>query len=69
MKMIEVTKEEFFAYVNGAPFDIHPRSERDKSVWETRSRVVIGESTPGYMCRGPTAFYLTEDSIASVRRG
>lgn len=47
--MIEVTKEQFFRVIG--PMDVHPKSERDFSSWETRDRDVVGRTTPGYMCR------------------
>ena len=44
--MVVVTREQFFAYVG--PRDIIPRPEREYSVWETRSRTLVGMTTPGY---------------------
>lgn len=58
MQMIEVTKEEFFAKVG--PLDVIPRANRNETIWETRQRVVVGRSTPGYLCEGPKAWLLTK---------
>lgn len=44
--MQNVTKEEFFAYVN--PRDIVLRCEPTATYWETRGRQVVGMTTPGY---------------------
>lgn len=41
-----VTKEEFFAAIG--PRDIVLRTEPEYTEWETRSRVVVGRTTPGY---------------------
>ncbi len=56
--MKEVTKDEFFAVIG--PQNVHPRSERNKTVWETSNRVVVGISTPGYMCKGPVTYQLVK---------
>lgn len=45
-ELVVVTKGEFFAYVG--PRDIHPRAERNCSVWQTREQVMVGKTTPGY---------------------
>jgi hypothetical protein len=55
-EMREVTKEAFFAAVG--PMNVHPRSDRDRTVWETPARQLIGITTPGYMCEGPTTYRL-----------
>jgi hypothetical protein len=52
----EVTQEQFYDYVG--PRDIVLRTERDEVIWETRSRSIVGRSTPGYMSRGPKAYFL-----------
>lgn len=46
MEMVEVSEEEFFAFMG--PRDVHPRPLPDKSIWETPSRQVLGYSMPGY---------------------
>jgi hypothetical protein len=56
MKLVEVTKEEFYASVG--QMNVHPRSERDASYWETPGRVLMGKTTPGYMCEGPKAYFV-----------
>jgi hypothetical protein len=53
--MREVTKDQFFAIVN--PMDVVLRSERDATFWETRSRQIVGKSTPGYSCRDTEGRY------------
>jgi hypothetical protein len=58
MKLVEVTREEFFATVG--QMNVHPRSERDASYWETPSRVLMGKTTPGYMGEGPKAYFVVQ---------
>ena len=58
--MKEVSKEEFFAMVWKVG-QIHPRSERDASYWETPNRTLKGKSTPGYLCKGPTRYFIAEN--------
>jgi hypothetical protein len=56
--MRQVTKEEFFKAVG--PLNCHPRPGRRETLWEMLdgTRRVVGRSTPGYMCEGPTAWFL-----------
>lgn len=61
--MREVTQDEFFAVVG--PLNVTPRAERYESVWEVaHTRVVIGKTTPGYLCvdgqgcRQPRRYFL-----------
>lgn len=63
--MIPVTKEQFFAYVG--PRDIILRTERQATIWETRNRLEVGRSTPGYMCEGPTTYALAPSAAATVK--
>ena len=60
--MKQVTKEEFYATVG--QLNVHPRSERERSVWETLdgTRRVVGVSTPGYMCEGPETYMVVENA-------
>lgn len=58
--MRRVTREEFFAFMR--PRNVHPRSEPDRSVWETPYREVLGISTPGYKCEGEESYMLAESS-------
>lgn len=58
--MREVTKSEFFEKIYRLNLNVHPRVERDASYWETPSRVMIGKTTPGYMCEGRKAYFLTD---------
>lgn len=55
--MVVVSKEEFFAFMG--PRNVHPRSEPDRSVWETPYREVLGISRPGYKCEGEEVYMLT----------
>ena len=55
--MVVVSKEEFYSVM--MKLDVHPRSEPDCSIWETRNREVIGISRPGYKCEGPEVYMLT----------
>jgi hypothetical protein len=48
--MREVTKDEFFAKIG--PMNVHLRSEREETIWETPQREIIGRSTPGYVDTG-----------------
>jgi hypothetical protein len=59
MSFISVTKEEFFATVGR--LNVHPRSERDASYWETPNREVLGKSTPGWKCEGPKGYFIHAD--------
>ena len=58
--MREVTRDEFFGIVCGRKLDVHPRSEPNRSVWEFRNRVVLGETRPGYRCLGPESYWLAD---------
>ena len=45
--MIEVTKDQFYRAIG--PENVHPRPERECSVWEVvGTRRTIGRSEPGY---------------------
>lgn len=54
--MREVSKDTFFATIG--PMNVHPRSGRMETIWETPQRVVVGRSTPGYLCEGRKAYFL-----------
>lgn len=56
--MNEVSRDVFLAAIYADPRDIHPRVEKDASYWETRNRVLVGKSTPGYLCTGRKAYFL-----------
>lgn len=61
----EVSQEAFYAYVN--PRNIHVAAERMQCVWTVGyTRHVIGWSTPGYMCEGPKAYFLTDEARAAL---
>ena len=67
--MNEVSKEEFFRAIAG-PENIHPRSERDRSVWENqRTREVVGISTPGYKFQYSTPSCYMLDREFAARKG
>lgn len=44
---VVVDKAEFFATVG--PMNVHPRPFRERTIWETPDRVVVGIETPGYL--------------------
>jgi len=58
MKLVEVTKDEFFATVG--KMNVHPRPEREASYWETPGRILMGKTTPGYTCEGPKAYFVVQ---------
>ena len=58
MALVEVTRDEFFAALSR--LNVHPRAERDASYWETPGRVLMGKTTPGYLCQGPTAYFVVK---------
>lgn len=58
--MREVSRDEFFDVVCGRNLDVHPRTEPDRSAWEFRNRVVLGETRPGYLCRVPESYWLAD---------
>lgn len=55
----KVTKDEFYSTVG--QMNVHPRPERDKTFWETPSRVVVGITTPGYLCVGEETYTVVEE--------
>lgn len=58
-KMLETTKADFFSRIGG--LNVHPRPERDRTLWETPAREIIGMSTPGYMREGPPRYWLADE--------
>lgn len=45
--LVPVTKQQFFAAIGA--LNVHPRAERERSVWEDlNTRAVLGVTTPGY---------------------
>lgn len=64
--MIEVTRDQFFAYVG--PRDVSPRcADPHYSLWELRDRTVVGKSTPGWKYPAePCAYYLIESAARQV---
>lgn len=64
--MVEVTKEQFYASVG--QLDVHPRPEGDHSSWETRTREVVGRTTPGYMCRDADGNYTSKSQYFVTER-
>ena len=55
-----VTKVEFYAALDRDPRDIMPRNTfEDRTVWETKDRVLWGVSRPGWRHPGePQSFHL-----------
>ena len=64
--MIEVTKERFFATVG--QMDVHPSTHPDHSSWETRSREVVGRTTPGYLCRDESGQWTNKSRYFAAAR-
>jgi hypothetical protein len=63
--MIAVTQEEFFSYVG--PRDIVPSNANPEyTVWETRHRVEVGRSYPGWRNPGEPARYLLTEAAHSA---
>lgn len=58
---VEVTKERFFEVIG--PLNVYLRSEREATYWETPQRLLVGVSTPGYMCTGPKTFRLNAERV------
>ena len=64
--MIEVSKEAFYAAIGG-PENIHPSSERDRTVWrDLRTHVVVGKCSQGFVPRRCELdrYYLTPEFAA-----
>jgi hypothetical protein len=55
-EMIEVTHDEFFDFIG--PRDIVPRAERGFTSWETRNRLEVGRTLPGYMGGGQKRYFV-----------
>jgi hypothetical protein len=64
--VISVSKEEFFAYV-GARDIVSSVAHEDYTTWETRQRVEVGRSWPGWKNPGGEHRYmLTESAYAAL---
>lgn len=64
--MIEVTKEQFYQYVNLRDICVH--SEKEITYWKTRSGLMIGQ-TDGYNRTDEKKFYrLTETAFAALKQ-
>ncbi|MBL7664988.1 MAG: hypothetical protein JNM93_07625 [Bacteriovoracaceae bacterium] len=62
--MVEVTKEQFYQYVN--PRDICLHSEKEITYWKTRNGLMIGQ-TDGFNRTDEKKFYmLTEAAYAEL---
>lgn len=59
--MKEVSMEEFHTAIGR--MDVIPRQEKSEVFWETRQRILVGKTTPGYLCEGPKAYFLNDQSI------
>jgi len=66
--VIECDKEAFYRAISG-PENIHPLSERDRSVWENqRTREVVGITTPGYKNQhGASSRYMLDRNFAACK--
>lgn len=62
----EVSRDDFYRAIG--PINVHPRSEREASYWETPNRELIGKTTPGYMCTGRKAYFLRADLTPPRKR-
>ena len=56
--MRKVSAEEFYDAIGN--MDVIPRPETNEVIWETRQRKLVGKTTPGYMCKGPKAYFLND---------
>lgn len=59
--MVVVSREEFFSYIG--PRDISPRQEPEYSVWETRDRMVVGRSVPGWKRPEEAEVYMLDEAL------
>lgn len=66
LTLVEVSKEEFFAFVN--PRDIIGQSLADHTVWKTRRHQLVGKSYPGYLCKGEKKWMLTSEAKAALSK-
>lgn len=64
MPLVEVTESEFFAAIG--PRDIVLSTRRDCTIWETRNRLQVGKSTPGYVGGSAKAYYLDRAAVAAT---
>lgn len=55
-----VTPDEFYSTVGR--LNVHPRSEKNETFWETPSRVLLGRSTPGYLGVEECAYYIIDEA-------
>lgn len=60
--MREVSRDQFFATVG--PMNVHPRSEKEATYWETPSRQLIGRTEPGYLPHGAERYFLQAEQGA-----
>lgn len=67
-ELVQVTREEFFAFIMTANYSINP-SVMDPafSSWETINRRVVGRSYPGWKYPGaPKAYQLSRAALAEL---
>ena len=63
----EVSRDRFFQYVE--PRDIIVSSDRAFTTWETRNRVMVGRTVPGYMPvhqHEEKKYFLTESALSAA---
>jgi len=56
--MRQVSKEEFFAEIGQR--DVVLNCEPDQIVWETRQRLPVGRTTPGWRGGGQKTYWINE---------
>lgn len=65
--MVAVTQDQFFAYIN--PRDVNPRCAAETySDWETRDRLLVGRSFPGWKSSGDEEAYFLTLSARSTQK-
>jgi len=65
--MQEVDKDRFFATVG--QLNVHPRPEPHRTYWETPTRELLGESTPGYLGGSPARYWIADRLAAKAPQG
>lgn len=64
-EFVFVTKEQFYAAMG--PLDVHPCPEKQITKWKlvrTIVQLVVGLSTPGYLCEGDEAYQIRADLVS-----
>lgn len=63
---VRISQSEFYASIGR--LNVHPRSERDLTYWETPDRQILGHSRPGYVGAGEEAYFITEIGRAAITK-